>query len=176
MEHKFENFAPFMYVLTEKLTPKERHTLVEKTGISKADTEHWQKLPQRAKKLETALKAAGLRKPSQVYMAAVKAPGEEVYFLLYHSALKPVQDRLRNYLQKYLPAALEVSDVEVDGGGATPGTPKFQKAKEELIAKRLNSRPKPQPVEPPASEEPPSPPQGMRRGRPPGSGAHRPPA
>lgn len=174
-EHNFGNFAPFLHVLTEKLTPKEKQVLIERTGMTKTEVEQWQKLPRRAKKLESALKTAGLRKPSQVYLIATKAQGDEVMYLLYHSSLKPVQDRLRNYLQKYLPAALEVSDAEVDGAGAAPGTPKFQKAKEELIAKKLNSRPKPQPVPPPPVEEPPKPPEGMRRGRPPGSRVQRSP-
>jgi len=174
-EFRFDNFGPFLLVLTEKLTPREKQTLVANVGMSKADAERWQKLPLRARKLETVLKSPGLRQPSQIYHAVSKAGGDEVLFLLYHSDLKPVQDRLRNYLQKYLPAALEVSDAEVSAAGGPPGTPKFQKAKEDLISRRLNARPKPvpppeaipaEPAEPKPGEE-----KGLRRGRPPGRAA-----
>ena len=40
------------------------------------------------------------------------AAPDEVLFLLYHSALKPVQERLRNYFQKYLPAVQEITPEE----------------------------------------------------------------
>ncbi len=165
-ETRFEEFAPFVYVLTEKLSPREKQSLVGATGMSKQEAESWQKLPTRARKLEADLKDPGLRRPSQVYEAISKAAGDEALFLLYFTALKLVQDRLRNYLQKYLPAALEVQDSEVDAGGAAAGTPKFQKAKEELIARRLNARPKPVPVEPPPPEPPPEATLGRPRRRP----------
>jgi len=65
-----------------------------------------------------------------------------------------VHDRIRNYFQKYLPMALEVTDEAVSATGATPGTPKFQRAKEEMILTRLDARPKkvapaPEPLPPP---------------------------
>jgi hypothetical protein len=62
-----------------------------------------------------------------------------------------VQDRIRNYLQKYYPAAQEVSDAEVEKAGGKPGTPKYVKLKEQLITTRLNTRKKPAP---PPMEEP----------------------
>ncbi len=165
-EVRFDNFAPFLYVLTEKLSIKERQTLASQTGMAAADVEKWQKLPVRAKRLETTMKAQGLRRPSAVYAAASKASGDEVLLLLYHSNLKPVQDRLKNYLQKYLPSALEVTDAEVEAAsGVPPGSAKFQKAKDELISKKLNSRPKPIPVPEVVVEPPPLPGPGMRQGR-----------
>jgi len=63
-----------------------------------------------------------------------------------------VHDRIRNFLQKYLPSAQEVTDRDVLATGAKPGTPKFQKVKEELILTKLDARPKkvpPPPVAPP---------------------------
>jgi hypothetical protein len=87
-----------------------------------------------------------------------KARGDEVLFLLMRSPLRIVQDRIRNYLQKYLPLAQEVTDDEVRAKGVEPGTPKFQKAKDELIVQKLNARPKkPAPEE--VAEPPAEPPQ-----------------
>jgi hypothetical protein len=82
----------------------------------------------------------------------VEAPGEEVLFLLTHSAQRLVQDRIKNYLTKYLPAALEVTDkdVEAAAAGAAPGSPKWKKVRDQLITTKLDSRPKkvPPPEEP----------------------------
>jgi hypothetical protein len=58
------------------------------------------------------------------------------------SQQRTVQDRIRNYLQKYIPTAQEITDPQVVEAGFTPGTPKFEKAKAEMIAKRLDARPK----------------------------------
>ena len=111
----------------------------------------WQKLPVRARKLEGALKSARLKKPSQIYALLVTAPADEILFLLYHSGARLIQDRLKNYFQKYIPLSQEITDAEVEAKGVTPGTSKFQKLKEEMVAARLDGRtkrPPPPPVEP----------------------------
>ena len=59
-----------------------------------------------------------------------------------------VQDRIKHYYQKYLPAAQEITDREVLEAGLTLGTPKFEKMKADMLAKRLDSRPKKPPPEP----------------------------
>ncbi len=74
-------------------------------------------------------------------------------FILYRSSERTAQDRIRNYFQKYLPAAQEITDRDVVAAGGEPGTPKFQKVRDELIATRLDSRPK-KPVPPPEPEIP----------------------
>jgi hypothetical protein len=71
-----------------------------------------------------------------------------------YSEQRLVQDRIRNYFQKYLPASLEITDEVVAATGVAPGTPKFQKVKEEMILTRLDARPKKPAPEP----EPPPPP------------------
>jgi len=71
-----------------------------------------------------------------------------------YSAQRIVHDRIRNYFQKHLPAALEVTNEMVAATGAAPGTPKFQRVKDEMIVARLDARPKkvapaPEPLPPP---------------------------
>ncbi len=140
--------GPFLYVLAEKLTAKERAELIRTLEMRKQEVDLWQKLEPRAKKLEHALKSARLRLPSQVYQTLIKAPGDELLFLLYRSQQRTVQDRIRNYLQKYYPTAQEVTDADVEKAGAKPGTAKYAKLKEELIVTRLNTRKKPAPPPP----------------------------
>jgi tRNA nucleotidyltransferase (CCA-adding enzyme) len=145
------NWGPFLYVLTEKLNPKEKQSLIRQTEMRKSEVDAWQKLPLRSKKLETALKSARLKKPSQIYDVLIKAPCDEVLFLLYSSQVRLIQDRIKNYLQKYIPLSQEITDAEVEAKGAVPGTPKFQKMKQEMVAARLDGRtrrPPPPPVEP----------------------------
>jgi tRNA nucleotidyltransferase/poly(A) polymerase len=151
--------GPFLYVLAEKLTVKERPALVKTTALSKPDLELWQKLEARSKKLETALRSARIRKASQVYRLVSTAHPDEVLFLLYHSALKPVQERLRNYFQKYLLTVQEITPEEWATVEGKPGTPRYAKAKDDFVANRLDRRVKKPPVpEEPVPPPPPPPP------------------
>jgi tRNA nucleotidyltransferase/poly(A) polymerase len=158
-----ERLGPFLFVLAEKLNAKERSALIKAVEFRKPEVDLWQKLEARARKLEGALKAARIKKPSQVYQIVSKAPGDEVVFLLYHSQNKLVQERIRNYIQKYIPLAQEFPAAELQSIPAKPGTPKFEKAREALLLAHLDRRPrKPAPLPPPP---PPVEPVGMR-GRP----------
>jgi tRNA nucleotidyltransferase/poly(A) polymerase len=145
--------APFLYVLTENLTVKERQGLANATGLSKADLAQWQKLEARSKKLESVLWSARIRKPSQVYHLVSAAEADEALFVLYHSVLKPVQERLRNHFQKYLPAVQEITADEWASVGGAPGTPRYRKACREFITRRLDRR-APKPATPPDVPQP----------------------
>ena len=116
--------------------------------MPRPEVDQWQKLEARAKKLESALRSPRIRKASQVYHIVRAAPPDEILFLLYHSALKPVQERLRNYFQKYLPLVQEITPEEWATVEGKPGTPKYDKAREEFVAHRLDRRPPKKPVEP----------------------------
>ena len=168
-ELEIDDAALFFYLLTEKLTPKERSSLTSSLSMDKATVDAWQKLETKSKKLEKDLASAKLQKPSQIYNVLAKAPAEQAIFLLLRPAQRVVQDRIKNYLQKYLPAAQEVTDRQVIEAGGTIGTPKFERMKAEMVAKRLDSRPKKPPVEPVVEEAP------AAVGRPPG-GPGRPPS
>ncbi len=147
-----DNLGLFMSLLTEKLTPKEKSGLVRAAALRASDAAAWQRLEARARKLEPELESPKLHKPRDVYRVLAAAPGESILLLLVRSPIRLAQDRIRNYLEKYLPAAQEVTDQEVAARGAKPGTAKFRKLKNELIAARLSARPKR--VEAPAAEPP----------------------
>lgn len=153
--------ALFLDMLLEKLSPKERAALIKQAGLTRAEVGAAQKLGPAAKKLERTLKGAKLTKPSVLFQVLAKAPGEQVLYLAVNSAQRIVQDRIKNYFQKYLPLADEVTDEMVAETGVTPGTPKFRKAKEEMVLAKLDARPKK--VAPPP-EPPPPPTSGFQRG------------
>ncbi len=130
----------FLFFLTEKLTPKEVSGLLKTCSLSQKDVKNWQKLDANGKKLEKVMKGGKLNRPSLVYRALFEQPGEEILFVLARSNERIVQDRIKNYLQKYVQVANEVTDADVTG--AEPGTPKFKKLKDTLVNKRLDARPK----------------------------------
>jgi tRNA nucleotidyltransferase (CCA-adding enzyme) len=156
------NMGLFLHFLAEKLNAKDRAAFVKGIGLPKKEVEQWQNLEARSKKLEKDLKSAKLQKPSHVYQTLSKAPGDQVLFLLTHSAERIVHDRIRNYLQKYLPMAQEITDKDVIATGAKPDTPKFHKVREELILTRLDARPK-KPPPPPETPVPTSAPPALAR-------------
>jgi tRNA nucleotidyltransferase/poly(A) polymerase len=145
----------FLEVLMEKLNAKERTELIKNASLTRADVSAWQKIGPAAKKLERELKGAKLQKASQLYQVLFKAPGELVVYLMVYSEQRLVQDRIRNYFQKYLPASLEITDEVVAATGVAVGMPKFQKVKEEMILTRLDARPKKPAPEPEAPPPPP---------------------
>jgi hypothetical protein len=165
------SLALFLHLLTEKLTPKENALLATTIEMHKAESDLAPKLAARAKQLEKEAKSAKLKKPSQVYSVLSKAAGEELIFLYLTSELRLVQDRIRNYIQKYLPAAQEITDRQVAAMDLVPGTPKFKKRKEEMILARVDVRVKKAP--PPPETEPVPPPEPARPpGRFPGRTGH----
>jgi tRNA nucleotidyltransferase (CCA-adding enzyme) len=147
----------FLDVLLEKLNAKERAAFIKAAALTRGEQNAWQKLAATAKKLEKDLKNPKLNKASQVYSTIVKAPGEAVLYLVLNSSQRIVQDRIRNHFQKYLLMALEVTDEEVAATGIPPSSPKFAKAKEQMILTRLDARPKKVVV----AEEPTAPPPPM---------------
>ena len=158
VRHRVSRVGPFLYVLCEKLNAKEKQALIKSTEMPKADQDAWHKLEARSQKLESALKSARIHKASQVYHIVAPANVDEVIFLLYHSSHKQVQDRLRNYYQKYLITVQEITAEEWATVPGSPGTPKYNKAREEFVTHRLDRRVKkpPAPVEAPPPPPPPS--------------------
>jgi tRNA nucleotidyltransferase (CCA-adding enzyme) len=155
VEFRIHSLPLFLNVLFEKLNAKERAELVKTAGLTKAEVGAAQKLDATAKKLERDLKGPKLQKASQLYQVMVNAPGEAILYLMLHSQQRIVQDRIKNYFQKHLPASQEITNEMVAATGAVPGTPKFQKAKEHMILTRLDARPKKPAVE---AEPAPAPP------------------
>jgi tRNA nucleotidyltransferase/poly(A) polymerase len=151
--------ALFFSLLVEKLNPKERTALMQAVAMEKSEADAWQKLDARAAKLEKELQSAKLQRASALYAVLSKAPGEQLLYLLVKSTQRLVLDRIRNYYSKYLPMAQEVTDRDVvEAGGGAPGTPKFNKLRDQVIAKRLDARPKKPPVPEVVEAPPPLPP------------------
>jgi tRNA nucleotidyltransferase (CCA-adding enzyme) len=148
----------FLTVLTEKMSPRERTDIVRAFALSKAEADALKKLDAQAKKLESTLKSARITKPSHVYEALESATADEILMVLYESAQRVVQDRIRSYYQKYLPLAQEITEEQVLATGVKPGTPKYDKAFRAMVITHINARPKkippPEPEIAPAAQAP----------------------
>lgn len=155
IEFRVNPFPLFLYLMMERLTAKERAALLKAVAATRGEADQAARLESRAKKLESALKSAKLQKASQVYEALAGEAGETILFLYMRTQQRLVADRIRNYLQKYLPAAAEITGKDIEAEGLKPGTPKFARRKAEKIAARLDARvrkpaPTPEPAPAPA--------------------------
>jgi tRNA nucleotidyltransferase (CCA-adding enzyme) len=155
----------FLTVLTEKMAPRESAEVLRQFELPKKEAEGLKKLDASAKKLESVLKSTRITKPSHVYDALKDATADDVLMVLYESAQRVVQDRIRAYYQKYLPLAQEITEEQVIATGAKPGTPRFEKVFRDMVTTHLNARPKKvPPPEPEVVAGPPIPPAIAARG------------
>ena len=128
-----ESMGLFLYFLTEKLTAKERAAFAKGIGLSKREIDQWQKLEAKVEeagegpevgqaaeavaRLSAAVEVAGRSDPVPAG-ALFRAPGARP-----HPELSAEVSAQR--------AGSHRADVLATG--AKPGTPKFQKVREELI-------------------------------------------
>jgi tRNA nucleotidyltransferase (CCA-adding enzyme) len=139
---KEDRFTLFLHTISEKWTPKDKQAFVKNCKLSRREVDAWKNIDVKVRSLETALKSAKLQKASLVYAALADAPAEVIFVLLGKTSVRLVQDRIKNYLQKYLPTALEVTDEDLVREGVDPQSPKGLKMRKQLIASRLDSRPR----------------------------------
>ncbi len=149
----------FLFLFWEKLSPKERSLLAKAVSFPDDLIEGVTRLEAKANKLEKQLATARLSRPSALYNLLLPVPGEILLLLFSRSGQRLVLDRIKNYLQKYLPAAAEVTEAEVLEKGGQPGTAAYDKLRHQLITARLDAKPKKVVVE----EPPPTPPAGPGR-------------
>lgn len=139
---KEDRLSLFLHTISEKWTPKEKLTFIKNCKLSKREVDGWKNLDAKSKSLQNVLKSAKLQKPSLIYAALLDAPVEYIFVLLSKSPLRLVQDRIKNYLQKHLPMAMEVTDDDVVAAGGVLGTPKALQIRKQLIATKLDARPR----------------------------------
>ncbi len=151
----------FLVVLMEKASAKEKADLLRAFELPKKEADALKKLEGQAKKLESTLKSSRITRPSHVYDALYDASTDEILLVLYDSAQRVVQDRIRAYYQKYLALAQEVTEEQVAATGVKPGTPKFEKAFRAMVTAHINARPKKIPPPEPEAVVAPGPPAPM---------------
>ena len=153
----------FLWVLAEKLNPKEKDQLIKSTRMLKAEVEAWRGLPVRARRRERGIASPKLQKPSALYTYLSSIPGEDSIWLHLNTNKRPVRDRIKNYFQKYLITALEITDSEVaEHFRVEDSSEQFATLREEYVAGRLDGKIRKK-IPPPVPEV--APPPAPRRGR-----------
>jgi hypothetical protein len=147
-------FASFLLALTAKLSPKEKSVLFKAVEMPAAEIDRMRDLEPRGWKLEQALKSARVKRPSHVYRILTDANADEMVFLLGNSMQRVVPERIRNYLQKYLPAMQDVPPAEWGTLEGQPGTPKYHRSRQAFLASHLDVRPRKPPMPEPESIAP----------------------
>ena len=110
--------------------------------MPKADVDQWQKLEARAKKLEAALRAPRVRKPSHVYHLVAAAAPDEM------SCSCSITRRRSPCRSGCATTSRSTSHRSGDHAGrmghhrSQAGTPKYAKARDEFISEILDRRPK----------------------------------
>jgi len=138
---KLDNIGVFLYFLTEKLTSSEKSAMIRNLEMEKPVVELWQKLPARCRTLEKELKSQKLHRASELYHRLIAVPGDQILFLYLHTSERIVHDRLRNFLQKYLLMAQEITDRDVTAEtGLDPSDEAFAEMKGQMIDARLDGR------------------------------------
>jgi tRNA nucleotidyltransferase/poly(A) polymerase len=137
-----DGWLAFVTVLTEKLEVRARAQVVKALELSAEETAALKQLEAQAKKLESALRSARIHRPSDVWLTLCQASTDEILMVLYTSAVRVVQDRIRAFYEKYLPQSREITDEQVVAAGGKPGTPKFRKMHHSMVVARLNARPR----------------------------------
>ncbi|HUO31958.1 MAG TPA: hypothetical protein VMU80_22245 [Bryobacteraceae bacterium] len=155
----------FLLALTAKLSAKDKAALIRAVELPKSEIDLMRALEPRAHKLEQALKAPRVKKPSHVYQLLVDAAPDEMVYLLANSAQRTVQDRIRNFLQKYLPAMQEVPAAEWQALEGEPGTAKYARTRQAFVAAHLDVRPRKTPEPEPEPEAAPAPVEAVARVR-----------
>lgn len=160
LQLSIDYYVLFLSLIFEKLSGKERNQLIATVALDKTIADAAQRLEVRAGKFEKELAGAKINRPSALYALLSKVPGEVLIYASLKSSQRITVDRIKNYLQKYLPTAQEVTAKDVLEQGGQPGTAKYDKIYKQLIAARLDARPKKVVVEEPPP--PPPPPPGRR--------------
>jgi hypothetical protein len=136
----------FVSILTDKLGVRDRAEVAKGLGLSAEEAGGLKTLAAQASQLDSDVGSTRMRRPSDVWSTVRTASTDEILMALYRSKNAVVEERIRAYYEKYLPQSLEVTEEEVLATGAKAGTPKFDKARQTLIAARLNAKP-PKPEE-----------------------------
>lgn len=125
-----DGWGPLYLAMTEGASGRDKSAMAVAWGVTEEATASLKRLQAQARKLEAAIIAPSLKRPSDLYRSLRTFAPDEILYALNCSTKRLVQDRIRTTLQKHLPLALEMR-------GATEA---------EIVA-ALNAKPKKPEVE-----------------------------
>jgi len=110
-------YGPFVFFLTQKLSPADRAVFTKRLHMKRADTEPWMKLEAEGKKLVRLLGSREANTPSKAFKVLSEHPAELILFVLLHFPQKKVQDKLKAYLSRHRPLREKLPEKELEALG-----------------------------------------------------------
>ncbi|MBI3696865.1 MAG: CCA tRNA nucleotidyltransferase, partial [Acidobacteria bacterium] len=135
---RVDNFGPFLYCLTRKLSTGEKTTLRTRAGMKTAEAAAWMNLEHRAKAVQKLLTSKQAGQNSKLYKMLEPQDPALALFLLGFSPLQPVRERVKHYFTHLRPPVRDFDDKEIEALGAKPGTPKFASLRDAHLAAKLD--------------------------------------
>lgn len=137
---RVDNFGPFLYCLTRKLTSAERANMWMRAGLRGAQAKAWTGLEGQAKALQRMLAGKPAAQASKLHRMLSGQDASLMLFLMAFSPLQPVRERIKNYLTKLRPIAQGLDEREIQELGLTPDTPRYTRLREAYLAARLDNK------------------------------------
>ncbi len=135
---RLDNFGPFLYCLTRKLSAAEKNNLRTRAGMKASEAGAWMALEQRAKGLQKLLTSKQAAHNSKLYKMLESQDPALTLFLLGFSTLQPVRERIKHYFTHLRPMVRDFDQKEIEALGAKPGTARFVALREAHLAAKLD--------------------------------------
>lgn len=127
------SFPLFLYLLTHKLSPRDRNAAVKRLCLDEPEYKDFRKLPNAAKRLAQDLRGDSGATPMKLHqLLSATRPELMLLVQIAHRELK-ILARVRNYLQKYLPMRSKLPDTELQVLGIAVGTPRYERIREQFF-------------------------------------------
>jgi tRNA nucleotidyltransferase (CCA-adding enzyme) len=134
------SFPLFLHLLTRKLPPSDRAQVAKRLGLKAAEAQAFRNLPADAARLAKELGGKSGAKPTKLYQLLSTTRPDLILLVLAESPQATVQNRIRNYLRKFLPMRARLPEKELEQLGVAPGTPRLQKIQEQFFYAMLEGK------------------------------------
>ncbi len=132
-------FAPATWYLLRGLKPRERALLLHKLGLRGEDAASVAKLEAAARDATKALKNRQTESALDAYRFLDSLPRDVMAFLMAEHPDVRVNNKIRNYLQKWRPLRLSLPAAELESLGVARG-PQFDRILEQLFERQLKGK------------------------------------
>jgi tRNA nucleotidyltransferase (CCA-adding enzyme) len=132
-------FAPVTWYLLRRLSPRERALALHKMGLRADEVNAVAKLEAAARDAQKALKGRQTEAPKDAYRYLEKLPRDVMAFMQAEHSNVKVNNKIRNYLHKWLPLRASLPAAELESLGIARG-PQFDRILEQLFEMQLRGK------------------------------------
>jgi tRNA nucleotidyltransferase/poly(A) polymerase len=134
------SFPLFLHLLTRKLPPGERAQVAKRLSLRPAEAQVFRRLPEEANRLAREVGGKAGSKPGKLYQVLSEAAPALILLVLVEYPKPAVQNRIKNYLRKFLPMRSKLPERELEQLGVAAGTPRSRKILEQVFYAMLEGK------------------------------------